>query len=440
VSEKAEEVYSRRKVGRIRSGLAAGRRLKGHCSNFLFTLTRFDSLPSANPSILPTNQMDRGQKRKRGDDHSFDDESDDDMALPRQILPVANLAEDFDGEPVDGLEYLFTVRRDARKLPRITRVPNPYGLPEPVEVENFEPPSSSSVLPCSEWRQSFVFHFKNLRRNLRQPTIHVTAPPLQQKQKLLPEKKQREQWWAFLEGKLESDWNPPKAPKKDSRQMNSFGKGMRGFQDADDTDQFMDLPYDNAPRETWQFDDKGQLEKTCTADLSESLPTPSGTPLSEIPSASSSLDQPFMSNTLLTDALPSRPSRKPTPTLLQHIDHKYSLHLIMYFTHWINCYLQQKPSSSCPTEVHAQWIFSLLTKLDDLLSADDMNLLRHLARACIAYLQKISLEENRDHDSDHSLSMTKRSCWIIITAVADVWVQSDLWMDVESALASSAKA
>jgi hypothetical protein len=53
-------------------------------------------------------------KRKRervggSGDHGDDDDDDPTCGL-RQILPVANLPIDFDGEPMDGLQYLFTVR------------------------------------------------------------------------------------------------------------------------------------------------------------------------------------------------------------------------------------------------------------------------------------------------------------------------------------------
>ena len=50
------------------------------------------------------------QKRKR--EHGGGDGDDDDNSYGglRQILPVANLPSDFDGEPIDGMQYLFTVR------------------------------------------------------------------------------------------------------------------------------------------------------------------------------------------------------------------------------------------------------------------------------------------------------------------------------------------
>jgi hypothetical protein len=46
-------------------------------------------------------------KRKRDD---RDDSEGEDMSFGRQILPVANLPEDFQDEPLDGMQYLFTVR------------------------------------------------------------------------------------------------------------------------------------------------------------------------------------------------------------------------------------------------------------------------------------------------------------------------------------------
>jgi hypothetical protein len=40
----------------------------------------------------------------------LDDSDDEEPAYGRQILPVAKLPDSFEGEPTDGLQYLFTVR------------------------------------------------------------------------------------------------------------------------------------------------------------------------------------------------------------------------------------------------------------------------------------------------------------------------------------------
>jgi hypothetical protein len=46
------------------------------------------------------------RKRKREEYES----SDEEPLLGKQVLPVADLPDDFDGEPLDGAQYLFTVR------------------------------------------------------------------------------------------------------------------------------------------------------------------------------------------------------------------------------------------------------------------------------------------------------------------------------------------
>jgi hypothetical protein len=51
--------------------------------------------------------MPHALKRKR---NQLQDSDDEEPSFGRQILPVANLPNDFDSEPMNGMEYLFTVR------------------------------------------------------------------------------------------------------------------------------------------------------------------------------------------------------------------------------------------------------------------------------------------------------------------------------------------
>ena len=46
-------------------------------------------------------------KRKWDD---LDESDDEEPLMGKQVLPIANLPADFDGEPADGLQYLFVVR------------------------------------------------------------------------------------------------------------------------------------------------------------------------------------------------------------------------------------------------------------------------------------------------------------------------------------------
>ena len=108
----------------------------------------------------------------------------------------------------------------------------------------------------------------------------------------------------------------------------------------------------------------------------------------------------------------------------------------MYFTHWINLHLERPhPRPSNITETHARWMFSLLSRVEDYVSADEMSLLRSLARACMVLLKE-RLEHRLAEDPSvvDEDSISESSCWMIITAVIGLWAQRDLWMDVESML------
>lgn len=108
----------------------------------------------------------------------------------------------------------------------------------------------------------------------------------------------------------------------------------------------------------------------------------------------------------------------------------------MYFTHWINLRLEQPhPRVSNITETHARWVFSLLSRVEDYVSADDMSLLRSLARACIGLLkERLQYRLTGDQTSVDEELISESSCWMVITAVIGLWAQRDLWMDVESML------
>ena len=116
----------------------------------------------------------------------------------------------------------------------------------------------------------------------------------------------------------------------------------------------------------------------------------------------------------------------------------------MYFTHWINLHSEQPQDQvSRITETHARWIFVLLSRVDDHVSADEMSLLRSLARACMALLKQSLLLSKRPAEqesySEPSLmdktDMSESSCWIVITAIIGIWGQRDLWSDAEQILA-----
>lgn len=280
----------------------------------------------------------------------------------------------------------------------------------------------------------------------------------------MPDKRERDLWWAFIAGRPESDWNPPKKTKQSSTpSKRRFEQGMRSFVDDRDTSE------DPAPpQETWHINDEGEVELALRVDPSESLPTPTGSPVPH--DFTMEPDTPGPSVSIQSELeLPAWTPREPTPTLMRYIDQvrlpfldqhskiliirciqRMALHLLMYFTYWINFHLQQKElPSSCLTETHARWIFVLMTKVEDHISADDMSLLRNLARACLALMKELIrkrfyIANTEDIEGDgseevvrvnHEL-MGERSCWLIVSVVVGLWGQRDLWMDAEIMLSS----
>jgi len=147
----------------------------------------------------------------------------------------------------------------------------------------------------------------------------------------------------------------------------------------------------------------------------------------------------------------------------------------MYFTHWFDLYLKSvdadttsndvnSATTHTPTDVHMRWIFALLTRIDLLCSADEMNSLRGLARICLALIAIARRRKSRtllssDRSTHDELADTKTdldssgtgcatplnsegdsktlsecSMWMVFCAVTCVWGQRDLWNDAEETL------
>ncbi|KAJ7178948.1 hypothetical protein C8R46DRAFT_1071970 [Mycena filopes] len=353
--------------------------------------------------MAPENEENTDLNEDSGDEMASEDGGDEDTSFGRQILPVAHLPADYEGTPANGMQYLFTVRRDARQLPHITRVPNPYEIPERLP----HPPSDilpavHPELPSPEWRALFETRYRNFRKNLAQPTIHVHR---RDNRRLLPDYKERDLWWAFLAGKPSEEWDVPKKPKgQTARKFQQ--RGMRAFADEDSMEgPSTDISYESPEKRPMNEDTEERSQ----------LPTPSGTPVpTEIP----------------TDlgAPPFYKPREPTPSLLRLIDQRMALHLLMYFTHWTNLHLQPEKLHRV-TRTHTRWIFSLLSRVDDYVSADEMHLLRNLARAYLAFLKELMHSKAEGASAE---DVNPASCWLIISTVVGIWGQRDLWADAEA--------
>lgn len=300
-----------------------------------------------------------GVKRKHQDADLSDD--DDEPSLGRQVLPVANLPASFNGTPEDGLQYLFTVRcvlacprtwryspcisRDARTLPHVTRAANPYEVKEePRDTVRDELAAEHPLLPSERWREIFLKRFKNFRKVCYIPTCSSEFADISRIQhalqstvggrgpsssrKVIPDKRERDLWWAFLAGQPQSAWDPPKKPKQPKNtRWGGYAQGPEGY--GVDTLAYSEerrppqhLSYSledgrvfsTSSTDMWRVSTDG-VELTSAMNATMSLPTPSGTPAppDRLEDQASTVE----GSSSLHAILPP----KPTPTLMRQIDH-----------------------------------------------------------------------------------------------------------------------
>ncbi|KAH7343420.1 survival motor neuron interacting protein 1-domain-containing protein [Rhizoctonia solani] len=341
-------------------------------------------------------------KRKRA---QADDEDDEAGLLGNQALPIANLPHDFCGEPEDGMQYLFLVRRDAKALPNTTRVLNPYETAN-VQDHAMSTPVKKPPHPCipsEEWKVEFEKSFRAFRETWKIHTSkaspsHSSKPDLD-----LPKPKDRDGWLAYIDG------------------VNSAAKGKE--------------------KETYG---------PSTAFTPRSVAIPSGRPANIQTAGIIDDDEPKSESESEEELGP----RLPTPSILRSLDDHGTVHLLMFIAHWIRRSLDYapppKPRPAHFPKHHQQWTFSLLAHLDTGLRSEEISHLRELARACIAVV-KADLESEGpaivDQDvvggsgAGNSKGGGERKyihltgAWMIIAAIASIWGQRDMWQNTEEALA-----
>lgn len=109
----------------------------------------------------------------------------------------------------------------------------------------------------------------------------------------------------------------------------------------------------------------------------------------------------------------------------------------MYFAYWLDQYLQEPTPRVCKiTETHARWMFVLLSRVDEFITADEQSTLRNLARDCMSLVKERMQESAAAEDGlvEEPSVMGISSCWMVVTAVTGVWGQKDLWIDAEDML------
>lgn len=312
-------------------------------------------------------------KKRRHSDHASTSTSAHDDSFGIQSLPVATLPDDFSGDPLDGEQYLAVVRREAAAAPGVFfATHNPYAQDIPEASTSALPSPSPATLS---------------------PQLHGDDDSL-----LMPSSEWRCAFIRQFKNAREALSNPPLEPVK--------------------------LTKDDLPKLTntnaWYAWIHGRPPPASSAEEAEKQ-----------------LAKNYEWRT-----------REPSPGLLLRLNTEQILALLEAFPYWIAHRVvipdsQTKPGERSEGEVlqplHSRWLFALLLKLDGRLVSEEISTLRTLARACVAAItlsrirrkavqSRSNKQESQGSDKERT-RLDEAGGWMVVTIVAGVWGQSDLWDD-----------
>ncbi|GAA5875925.1 hypothetical protein JCM8547_008349 [Rhodosporidiobolus lusitaniae] len=382
--------------------------------------------------------------------------------LGSQVLPVAELDDDWEGSPEDGSQYLALVRREAATHAAIQRVDNPY------ETMESESSAISTALylsrPSEAWREVFVRNFEQARKRMLLASIH-SLPPVDPAK--FPSARDEGAWRVFINGKRAKVKPPPvkaAASKPDTAPLISTA------------------PPASAPpsKEDIEMTDLEAAKAAILASLEMDAPEPGESapipPSPSKPAAPSPTPDPAPSAQVPEfERLPQLPS----PSLLVAIPGPSLIHILSHFNEWFTerfdnyeealnfvpstifapPALRRKPgstssaSSSCaatpslpakkppakpplPTAHESHWLLSLLTRLERLLDGEDLANLRQLAKTLAQLAEESAKKEAPIPAGGRSMEQRLQAeeeaegrarCWMVVVAISSVWAQGDLW-------------
>ncbi|KAG8988529.1 hypothetical protein FRB90_002691 [Tulasnella sp. 427] len=387
---------------------------------------------------------------------------EDDLTYPdspprvgNQVLPVADLPQDFTGVPKDGMEYLFMVRRDAAALPTFTKVSigHPFATPTwDVQQKSSSPPPihaspdpPNSAIPSQRWRQTFEKRFMALRQTIAAAEDSSDSKPIVE----IPHAKDRDGWWKFINGDLKLGALPFERPGEslDATDIEHSTSPPAQKMNLDEicVDDAIEESDDETPQVpgSSRHDDTGVVvQMTGIIDDDQqsaaTLPSPSAGTSSTAPGSY----QPSAGSDSVLQPCPAYKPKPPNALIIAQLDNRATLLLLMFFGYWLNTRLEKNPclhngTSKQPVlcDNDAKWIFSLLARLDRELTSEQISTLRTLARACIELLVgSLSGKRKGKEVEGASLGDGRAGCWMVIAAVSKGWGQLDLWDEAVAAI------
>jgi len=327
-------------------------------------------------------------------------------------------------------------------LPNTTRVHNPFELPEVVLPAPSSSVANSKLIPSQEWLQLFETRFRNLRKNIQQPTIHVGTSCTA----TIPPSMDRILWWSFFQGEPKENWYPEKRSKRSqkrmAKQMNAesslFEEGPPYKKSRlEQSAPIAAVVPSNGAREALKgaSEDKEielQPEEGDHVRTQQIVYTEEGE-LVEPASGDGDIEK---CNSISEST--GIKQREVTFAALQTLEAKQALQLIRSFTYWLSHQPPIDENERSPTEryfpvsnSHARWVFGLLSILETHLTSDEIHMLRELARSIITLINNRLKQSIQSSRSTETLLAELAPWWMNVAIVVTIWGQRDLWNDAE---------
>ncbi|CAO1617460.1 unnamed protein product [Sympodiomycopsis kandeliae] len=332
-------------------------------------------------------------KRKR---HTQDQNGghSEDQDFGNQSLPVAILPQDFDGNPLDGSQYLAMVRAEAATHPSIYQAAsNPYAAvasTSKIPQENAVSRAQELGIPAVELREQFIVRYKAMRQSLTF-VPEDPAPQSYNNRGRVPKIKYtptaNRNWFRFV-------FRREKPVDEDGNVLPAQGATIAAEEDEDADEADSDQGDESAFEAGSGSDTQKYRQPTCG--LLQRL----------------TIGHYFS----LLDAIPYWVAIPP-----QLIDDPHNVHNTQEDTPALHPLL-------------SQWCFAVLAALDSRLTSDEISSLRVLARSCIAAIALRRTAFPLTSDNRHATAQAEGGAWMIVAIIAGIWGQSDLWTDAEEDL------
>ncbi|BGP16466.1 hypothetical protein JCM10213v2_004468 [Rhodosporidiobolus nylandii] len=355
--------------------------------------------------------------------------------LGSQVLPVAELDEDFDGSPEDGSQYLAL---------------NPYETID-AEVEQ-DPTAVPSTRPSQAWREVFVRNFEAARKRMLAAPTHSLLPV---NSATIPLPRDEGAWRVFVNGKR-TKVKPPPVAKTVVVPVSAVG----GTNGAGDVVQEARHAVEMSELEAAKAAVLASLDLDAHEPAEATLMPPPSPPVAAPPTPAPQIPE--------YERLPQLPS----PALIVAIPPTSLIHVLSHFNEWFNERIdaydealnfvpstifappsmrrkgvpsakavpapaaskKPPPKPPLPSAHEVQWILSLLTRLERLLDGEDLGSLRQLAKTLIQLAEESAAKQPstigrsiQQRTQDEEDAEGRARCWMVVAAIAHVWAQGDLW-------------